>query len=192
MKLQSKIILAFVIVIGALVVIPLLLTNFLLNKTSNQTNTIQEPPEFVEMNLETETMNLEEGYSLDRVMTWDLVNNEAGRSVDRYRFERAGNQKGTFTISFYDEEQYSSFEEVIETRYGDGFSEATEDFELNGLPARRVLSAFLDVGNTSDIIVQTSENNFVSLYATHTPEGESSAKILQEINTMQMSFKPIK
>ncbi len=191
MKLQSKIIIGFVIVIGALVIIPLLLTNFLLNKQNLPQDTLVDPPEFVDINLETNTFTLDEGFEIEQVLTWDLTNHEADRSVDRYRFERAGNQKGTFTISFYEDGQYSSFDEVVATRYGDGFIESTEDFKLNNLPARRIVSAFLDAGNSSDIIVQTAENTFVSLYAIHTPEGESSAKILQEINTMQMSFQPV-
>lgn len=189
MKLQTKIIIGILIVIGALVIIPLLLTNYLLQRPDSTQDPLQDPPEHVTGSIESEAFELEEGYTFERAMTWNLENHESERSVDRYRFERAGNSKGTFTISFYEDSQYTTFDEVIQARYGEGFIEESQDFELNGLPARRIISSFLDVGNSSDVLVELAPGEYVSLYSIHTPDGESSARILEEINLMQTSFE---
>ena len=147
---------------------------------------LKEPITNLFGDLESTTYELDEGYSFDLISTWNLVSNEPARAVDRYRFERAGTQKATFTISFY--EEIESFEDVIQARYGDGFVSEAEAIEVNGLEAQRVTSAFLDQGDSADVIVKIGEGEYISLYSIHMPEGEGSSRTTTEINQMQMSF----
>ena len=187
MSIRSKIITWLTVVILALILVPLWITNFLLNREAPETQPeLKEPITNLFGDLKSTTYELDEGYSFDLISTWNLVSNEPARAVDRYRFERAGTKKATFTISFY--EEIESFEDVIQARYGDGFVSEAEAIEVNGMEAQRVTSAFLDQGDSADVIVKIGEDEYISLYSIHMPEGEGSSRITTEINQMQMSF----
>jgi hypothetical protein len=188
MTLRTKITIGVSLLVLTIIILPVLLTNYLLNQESQPEPIILEEPEIVDFqDFSSEPFPVEEGYTFDLINTWDLQTHEPERAVDRYRFERAGSQNAVFTLSFY--EDHGSFEEVIDARYGDAFTSGQEEIEVNGMDAVIVTSVFLDQGDTSDVIVQVGENSFVSLYGIHQPEGESSTRITSEINSMQMSFK---
>jgi hypothetical protein len=186
MNLKSKIIVGIVFVISSLVLIPLLITNILTKDSGPIRPDLNDPQVSTPQELNSTSTILDEGFRFDLVEGWNLVAQEAERAVDRYRYERDGNEPPVFTMSFYNE--YDTIDDVIEARYGTGFIDQVEDLTINEFPAKRLTSAFLDNGNSIDIIVNTGKFSFVSLYGVRIPDTEQAFQIVNEIDHMQMSF----
>lgn len=187
MKLKTKMIIGLIFVVIALVVIPLLITSILRGDTNGLSSLnpieLSTPTEIT-----TSTFIFDEGYSIELPNNWSLTDRSPDRSVDRYRFIRLGESGPVVSASIY-EGVYATFEEVIEARYGTGFIDQVEDLDVNGLTAKRLTSSFLDAGNSVDLIIQLGPIDFISLYGVKIPEGEQAFQVVNEINTLQMSFK---
>lgn len=185
--MKAKMILIFVLVLAAIILIPLGVTRYFLQQESISEPDDTKPVPLILEEFPSTAFSLNEGYLVNIVDGWELTSQTPERNVDRYRFDRTGANSGTFTISFYSD--HASFAEVIEARYGGGYVSDEEDLSVNGREAKRVTSAFLDQGDSADIIVKVGENSFISLYGIHLPEGEGSSRVTEEIFAMQMSFE---
>lgn len=135
------------------------------------------------------TFNLHEGYAISLVQGWELVAYTPDRQVDRYRFERKDNRQHIFTISVYDRKQTPTFADLITARYGASMLREDKDVTIAGLPAKRVTAEFLDMGATTDVLVQAGPDRFLSLYGVRQPSTDANLQIAKEINFMQKSLR---
>lgn len=186
MKLQTKIYTGIGFVLISLIFIPALITNLLVDKPQDQIDTITVPDYASPTEVTTSRIDFAEGFSLEIVEGWELVVEDQERNVDRYRYERSGEIPVVFTMSFYNE--LDSFDSVVEARYGAGYIDQREDLEVNGLKAQRLTSAFLDAGNSVDLVIELEEGKYVSLYAIGLPESEAALQIANEVTIMQLSL----
>lgn len=188
MNMRLKIIFGVIFVILALLIIPLTLTSLIVDQPEPQKEPVQENVASADPSKITgETFTLDEGYIISIPENWDLLIHEEDRQVDRYRFERNGDAKGIFTISFYIAQK--NFDDVLEARYGSGFVSEPKEMLIDGKEAILAHSAFYEQGDTADMIVRTDETSFLSLYGVFLPDGADGQEVKNEIRFMQESLR---
>ena len=140
------------------------------------------------------TFDLQNGFAINIVDSWELVAQDLNRQVDRFRFEKMNNGNSVLAVSFYERNNVTSFEELIQLRYGEGFIETVEEFTISDMPARRVSTGFTNGNgldrNASDVLVQIGQDKYLALNALHEADGEQGAITAEEINFMQTSLRP--
>jgi len=146
--------------------------------------------------VETEEFLFEDRFSIEVVEGWSLVSENQDQQVDRYRFEkRNGETSGVLTLSFYPTGDITTFDELIERRYGGAVLDLVQDLEINGKPAKRVVAGFLGNGGGvrmgTDVLIQVEDGYFISINSLHFKEGEDAALMLSQIDYMQTSFKEL-
>lgn len=187
MNLRAKIIIGLIMIPIVLIGVPYVLVIYLANPVPDfSIDNTPELPFSISQDFPAEDYTLDEGFQIQLVEGWELVNHTPDRAVDRYRFEKP-EDGAILTISFYGD--MSSFDAVIANRYGERYESHQEDLVINNFTARRVTAAFEADRNSADVIIKIDENSFMSLYGVHFPTGESSIITTQQINFMQQSFE---
>jgi hypothetical protein len=186
MNLRLKILGLLLLALVALFAIPYGITRYLIQRPNPPL--VEQPKLKDPVLVSSAPYEIAEGFVFDLAQGWKLVRHSPDQAVDRYRFEPE-HEVAVFTISVYQAQGFTDFPDVIQRRYGNGFISNAESITFNGFEAVRVSSGFDSTGTSSDVIVKIGEDQYLSLYGIHNPDGENGSRINQEIDFMQTSLQ---
>lgn len=197
MKQENRVIIFILLILLLLIGGAIWGGNYLGSKTDPTPLPTEKPEDLPitgPVKFETTAFNFEDRFTIDLVKGWELVSEQPDQRVDRYRFEKEnGTTSGILTLSFYDAGDITTFDQLVERRYGGAYLDQTEDLEIDGKQAKRIVASFLGNGagvrQGADLLIEIEEGYFISVNGLHYKEGEDAALMLSQIDFMQTSFR---
>ncbi len=195
---QERLILA--IIIGSILLIAgvsIIGGKYLSEKTDPQPPIIDKPldPITGPIDFDSTPFTFEDRFQIDLIDGWELISENQDQRVDRYRFERPDDTTSVLTLSFYDAGDITTFEQLVERRYGGAVLDFEEDLTIDNKQAKRVVASFLGNGSGvrtgADVMIQIEEDFYISINGLHYRDGEDALTMLSQIDYMQTSFKEI-